>query len=397
MSGLPALLSCSALVALVGLGLAGTRVAAEVAPPDQLARYEALVPKSILELQPWRQTRSVAVAGSNGRAGTASLIELNPAINAWLLLTLDWGAQGSATYHLHNPDPERRRLDLEPDGLVIADADEGLLCPLWAGAPSLLEQAAASGLPYAPLCEQQLYLRNPVVGRRTDLERVADYLRDHVWGGEAIVGFVRDRLFRDAHLETGAAAPAVGPVPEAEGAPPPAALNDAYADRAVAPRHLGIELEGMGAAGAMLGRWYAARGLPDIWLSVIQPQAIAASILDSHPQLVSRLDSVEAGAVHYLIAFDLDAFEVGFALGSDHPRLGWSPRPPEGVRDERLPGPDGVGGPQPLVTNGMVPPFAWSAPSPPSPAASSASTAPSATAIWRCATTAATTDSSRTG
>jgi hypothetical protein len=58
----------------------------------------------------------------------------------------------------------------------------------------------------------------------------------------------------------------------------------------------------------------------------------------------------------YLVAFDLGSFDLHFALGTDHPRLDWSPRPPERVRDPRLPGPDGVASPAPLITNGMVSP-----------------------------------------
>jgi len=120
--------------------------------------------------------------------------------------------------------------------------------------------------------------------------------------------------------------------------------------------HLGIEVESPVPGRLTLGQWYAASGLPGIYLSVIQPQAISAAILESYPGLVSRLDRVEAGALDYLVAFDLASFDLGFALGTEHPRVGWSPRPPEAVRSSGLPGPDGIDGIAPLVTNGMVSP-----------------------------------------
>ena len=82
--------------------------------------------------------------------------------------------------------------------------------------PSALERARASSLPYAPLCDSRLYLRNPVAGHRTDLERVTEFLRDHVWGGEEIVGFMREELFRDAYLERGMPSQAAA----AHGGPP---------------------------------------------------------------------------------------------------------------------------------------------------------------------------------
>ena len=162
-------------------------------------------------------------------------------------------------------------------------------------------------MPYAPLCDGRLYLRNPVAGHRTDLERVAELLRDHVWGGEALVGFVRQKFFRDAYLERGTAGPAVGPAAGAPGAPGPATMSEAYAERAVTTDHLGIEVVSPDPGRLTLGRWYAVKGLPGIYLSVVQPQAIGAEILESYPSTVNRLDRVEAAALDYLVAFDLAA------------------------------------------------------------------------------------------
>jgi hypothetical protein len=328
-----------------------------VPPPQQAAQYAADLPKTVLELQQFRQSRSMAIEGPDARQGNATLIELNPYISAWLLLTLDWGGtDGRASYHLQNPDPGGQRIRLAPDGLVIATAERDFACPLWTETPAALQQAGASGLPYAPLCEGRLLLRNPVAGRRTDLERVTDFLRDQVWGGEAIVGFVRDHLYRDAYREEGSAG-ATGALPPAnESGPRPALLSEAAAGRTVVPAHLGIEVAGATAGEFALGGWYPARDVAGVHLSAIEPQAVAGGILGSYPDRANRLDPVEASALVYLVAFDLGRLDLGFALGSDHPRVGWSPRPPDAVRDAALPGPDGVGTTTPLVTNGMVSP-----------------------------------------
>ena len=219
--------------------------------------------------------------------------------------------------------------------------------------PPHSKRASRSTLPFAPLCGGRLYLRNPVAGHRTDLEQVTEFLRDHVWGGEEIVGFVREGFFRDAYLEQGTLAAAGEAAPEVRGAPEPAAVSAAYADSSVVPEQLGIDL---GSDQLVLGRWYAATALPGIYVSVIQPQAISAEILESYPGTVNRLDGVEASALVYLVAFDLTQFELGFALGTEHPRVGWSRRPPETVRTPGLPGPDGIDKVAPLVTNGMVSP-----------------------------------------
>jgi hypothetical protein len=246
-------------------------------------------------------------------------------------------------------------VDSQPHGLLITDDGASTACDLWSGKPSALDRARTSAVPFAPLCERRVYLRNRVAGHRTELERVAEFLRDHVWGGEEIVGFVRDDLLRDAYLERGTPSPAAGPPRELPGAPSPAAVSGTYADQAVATEHLGIEVMNRDSGRLTLGRWYPAKNLPGIYVSVMQPQAISAEILTSYPELVNRLDSIEASALDYLIAFDLGTFDLGFALGTEHPRVGWSPRPPEGVRSD-LPGPDGIDKAAPLVTNGMVSP-----------------------------------------
>ena len=59
----------------------------------------------------------------------------------------------------------------------------------------------------------------------------------------------------------------------------------------------------------------------------------------------------------YLVAFDLRRHELGFSLGTDHPRLGWSERVPEDRRPAGLPGPDGIASAAPLVRTGMLAPM----------------------------------------
>jgi hypothetical protein len=61
-------------------------------------------------------------------------------------------------------------------------------------------------------------------------------------------------------------------------------------------------------------------------------------------------------ALVYLVAFDLETFNLHYVMGTEHPRLDWSERPPASSRDPRLPGPDGVRSAAPLVTNGLVSP-----------------------------------------
>jgi hypothetical protein len=88
----------------------------------------------------------------------------------------------------------------------------------------------------------------------------------------------------------------------------------------------------------------------------MRPGAVGGEILARSKPHVNPLDGVEASALNYLVAFDLGQFEMRYGVGTDHPRLNWSARPGSDVRNNGLPGPDGIGSPAPLVTNGMVGP-----------------------------------------
>jgi len=347
----------AALWLALGSGVSGAGPVGEsgAAPPEQQEQYDASTPKSILELQLFRSEQSAVLALS----GTpVRLISLNPGSNSWFLLVTGRGdAQSAASYHIENPDPRGQRLELSPGppvALLITGKRGTEQCDLWAGNPAPLETARASGLPYAPLCGGRLYLRNRVSGSRTNLERVTDFLRDNVWQGEEIVGFARSTFFTDSFVESGKQVAAGATMPTAEG-PNPAAVDPAFAGQAIAPDNLGLGLSGAPSGRMTLGIWYPVTGLPGVYASVIQPNAISGGV-QRGPGQTNASDTVKARALQYMIAFDLTLFDLGFALGTDHPRIGWSPRVPDAMRNDKLPGPDGVGSATPLVTTGMVSP-----------------------------------------
>ena len=360
-----ALLRGSALVcALAVAAFMDCAVADGQGPASAGLQDQADIPKTIIELQPFRRAASVAFPAPVDRGpaneGQATLINLNPYINSWFLLTIRWPESGkSESYHLENPWPKTQLLSIDTarrNGIRISGGDREIECDLWGGgSTATLQQARHTDLPYAPLCEDRLYLRNAVPGTYTHLERVTNFLRDHVWGGEQIVGFVKQEFFADAFVETGGAGAALPLEPAAAAGLRAAQIGDAFVRQAVVPEGLGIDV-GQKASALLLGRWYAARDVAGVYVSVIKPQAIVTPLSAAERRSVNELDSVEAGALDYLVAFDLQRFDLGFALGTDHPRVGWSERALDSVRDPRLPGPDGIGSPSPLVVNGMVNP-----------------------------------------
>lgn len=278
--------------AFVGAGAVMGLLSRTVADGEALAspwvQYASEVPKTIIELQPFRQTQSVQFSapldqGPEG-AGEAMLTNLNPNINAWFMLTIRRTPSGkSEAYHLENPWPKAQRLSIDadhPNGILISSDGREIACDLWGGAgATALQQARRLELPYAPLCQDRLYLRNAVPGTYTHLERVTNFLRDHVWGGDQIVGFVKHEFFADAFIEKSAAgAPSLPAV--ADVSPPglrAAQIGFAFSGQAVIPENLGIDV-GQRSSGLLLGRWYAARDVVGVYLSVIKPQAIAAPL-----------------------------------------------------------------------------------------------------------------------
>ena len=328
----------------------------------QAQAYQADRPKTIIDLQQFRTADSISVDLPDGKRAKITLINLNPHVNRWYLLQISQDGRAAAQeYHLLNPFPRRQQVFLEekaPNGLVLAEDSKNVLCPLWQPfSGGELDAARSTQQAYAPLCAERLYLRNPVKGHHTAIEAVTDFLRDNLPGGDAIVGFVRDTFFQDAYRReartvSGSVAQRPQRLPQS---PAPAEVNSDDAGRPVVPVDLGIPLEEP-VKGMLPGQWYAARGNPGIFVSLIQPEAVAPEILRSYPNLVKPLDSVEAKALVYLVAFDLQRFNLGFALGTDHPRVEWSERILPQMKIPSLPGPDGIGTIAPLVANGMLSP-----------------------------------------
>src|ERR1035438_5759441 len=78
-------------------------------------------PTTIVELQQFRRTSSIHVQSAFGKDSAATLVNLNPAINAWFLLNVD-----GSDWHLENPKPHEAQILLDekfPSGLVIVEGN----------------------------------------------------------------------------------------------------------------------------------------------------------------------------------------------------------------------------------------------------------------------------------
>ena len=349
-------MNCLLFGGSLGILLASGMAFAQTA--DTLAKqrktYDVVGAKSILDLQLFRTTQT-AMDAETGRYLT--WISTNPAVGAWYVLEVRTDPDGSAvSFHIENPDPANQTVRFDegtPAALEIASQIGSERCTPWAEEGASLSEARQSGLAYAPLCEGKLFLRNRVTGARTNIETTTDFLRDNVWGGESIVRFVRDTFFKDSELETSDTVGSGGAYGAANGPPPMRGKVPAEEQRVISTL-LTLGIAGTDPGKMTIGQWYPIAGLDGVFVSAFEPRAISDEILKSPG--ANRLDNVEAKATGYMTAFDMNLFDIGYAVGTDHPALGWSSRPPASVRPRGLPGPDGIDSAKPLVTLGMVNP-----------------------------------------
>lgn len=334
-----------------------------VEPAPSAAQHEAWIarrPKSVIEAQLYRQTVALPFTLADGRRGTATLIDLAPTIGVWSTLTVTWEGDGTDTWHLENPSGVRQSLRLDPafpQGLLLTRGGVDHPCDLWGDLPSTLQVARLSGQVYAAVCDNALAVRNPTVGKKTALEWTTDLLRDHVWGGEKITNLVKESFFEDAELRTAELGEkAADLAPAVAAAPLPALVDPSVVGRLLDPGDLGLPLDGTIAGDLAVGAWYPVHGMQGAWGSVMAPRYVDPAVITRLAPRTDPLDEVEAGAVVYTVAFDLSQFELGFEIGTDHPRVGWSERARPGVRAAGLPGPDGFDSVSPLVRSGKLDP-----------------------------------------
>ncbi len=342
-------LSAVALVA----ALAPMHAAAQgISPPEEatvaarMEAYRAGVPGSIIALQPWMNAQSAS--GSDGTS--YRLTSLNPYVNSWFLLEVETPDGRRASYHLENADRRTWEVALTSEGgapaLRATDDRTGevILCEPWAGE---LAEARATNLPYAPICDWSLFLRNPVQGNRTTREAVSDFLRENVVFGDSIVNLIKGAFYEDAFMVSSEELD-VDAEEEVNGVD---LLGTALLDRTPVMRaYMGFDLVGA-EAGMQAGSWYEVEGAPGVYASVMQPGMIASSVFEVPG--ANWLDGIESSADVYLVAFDMSRFDIGYELGTDHPSLGWSSRPSHRHRGA---GPDGFARPDPLVLNGTLNP-----------------------------------------
>ena len=318
--------------------------------------------KTVVDLQTSRTQSAISFDMQDGGTATATLINLQPQVNAWYLLRLMMPDSTTSVWHLENPFPDTQELRLDPDhphGLVIVTGRQVTPCELWQTIPSKLSTASQKIQAYVPLCDGRVLLRNPTVGSRSRKEWAADFVRDRTRYGDQITRFFKDTVFRDRYFSSAKRRElsAARRVNADSMAPPPLNLVPEAQSVGLTPHDLGIQVHNPAGREFIPGDWYPVKEHPGVFLALVTPDLVAASIVAAEQKRVKPLDKVEEKALTYLVAWDLAQFDIGFSIGTEHPRVNWSERINANMREANTDGPDGFGTIAPLVRTGMVQPF----------------------------------------
>lgn len=324
--------------------------AAEPPPPD---------PRPIVALQPFRTvTTATAPDGTvytltdlNHFVGRAFLFEKRPPKDVHKYVA-----------HLENPNPLHVSLEVTPNGLAMIEGGKATACE--ANLANGHDIFSGADEPLTAYCNGRLWLRAQKRGFRTRQEQVTGMLRGLGGLGESVINLYKTTLGQDAELEpasfdgNGGAAPATATGAGVDLAPIDAMTRPRQKPLMLNRGNLGVPLAGdvgdNGGAPMQIGHWYPSRDLPGVFLGMMTPGEAPQEILDSYQDRVEALDEVERTALVYLMAFDLDRFEMNFTVGTDHPAVGWSPRAV--VEHTNPEGPDGFSAVTPLSRVGMVRP-----------------------------------------
>lgn len=324
------------------------------------AREKPALLDPIMGIQKFAVTDNFQLERNSEAVLDISLTNINQKHNRWFVLSLSRNSK-TLHYHLENPNPKSQQVKLRKDGslgLELISGNTKFSCLLGKKLAGLRSEKAA----FVSACQDNLLIRNAVQGERSVKEKIVEMLRDNFEYGEEVTDLVKRTVYQDRYVSTaqvqrmnsGELTPVVFDQSSPQGKeliyPKSSNVLEQYKNHGLKPKDFGF-LELTKNEAVLSGRWYSVKD--GVFVSTVEPGQVRFD-----PSFGSdvELDSVESKALVYSVAFDLNKFAVGFALGTDHPRIGWSNRVRPEIKSD-LPGPDGFEHKGPLVTTGKVPPY----------------------------------------
>lgn len=251
------------------------------------------------------------------------LRNLNPQVGSWYLLSVEKlkDKKKRQVFHIEVPDHLDVKLQLHALGLGF----NGELCPLWDNpAFNLLTvDFDAHSDPYYPICDGSAYIRlsKPSNTKISSTESISRFLRRNLSSGERIINMVKPYIV-SLSAEHGGVIFGEKSKKKRSSEGPANALVRYSSDRVPhASRHqIGIELKKDGEQMAY-GQWYPSKMHDGIYASLMIPEWIDDDIKKSYPDRVHPLTASEADKLVYLIAYDLDDYQVEYVAGLEQPGL----------------------------------------------------------------------------
>lgn len=333
---------------------------------------------SVLSIQAKTQTTEMRVNISSDPAKPSirvfELKSINPNVNEWFVLNASLDKKSLFTLHLENPFPTTQTLSLDEgqkNGIVVkSHSGQVAHCDLVDASGQFLysEKTGDLKLPFIGICDGKAFIRRLVVGQKSSREWMVDLIRRNIWGGEQITTFVKETVYKDSFLIAAEQQKGIGNTSAASmpthSLPLNAMIEEEFAGTQVVTNALHLETELNSKAGSMpRGAWQPVKEQKGIFVMAVDPASLSRKmVLDTWKDRVNSLTPQELNALTYHIAFDLDQFNFGFVMGTEHPSFDWSERVPPETKKSALSsggnnlGPDGFDKPDPLVMNGSINP-----------------------------------------
>jgi hypothetical protein len=330
--------------------------------------------RNVVDFQPFREVLTATFTTPISRYTDAKLTNLNINANAWYVLEIN-GPEGKKVFHLENPDPQAQSFYLSGEfgaGIMIRERAREVPCPLWQEGLNWIGADVVMNQPYSVGCGGKVFIRNPVEGNKTTKEWLVSWARKNLSFGENIATFVKTSLLQDQYLIAPSASIA-GPVAsntfaalDLEQGPMPARLVPGTSGSPVVldRKGLGIKLQQDGET-IPAGQWLRVASHPGVYVSLItaamaNPQPDGPVENQEAPAAKAgqtpTIEKTEGTAGVFQVAFDLQRYRLGFAVGTEHPSVEWSDRILAQAYDKKRAGPDGFANMQPLVANGALNP-----------------------------------------
>jgi hypothetical protein len=306
---------------------------------------------TVMVIQPFQTTTTVTLADQS----RLWLTDINPNVRGRYLLVRQRAGRNDYNFvDIENPIREQA-VSLGESGLVVTQGDTRVSCAF--RTVDGRDLFVPMGQPITPFCEGRLLVRSQQGGYRTTEEAATSLLRSMGGIGESLISIYKTTVGQDANLERAGSAQANGAAPEQTttvALPRQAPVNPGNANQVFPINRLAVQVAPPATRTTLRpGLWYPTANQQGVAISLIAPRQIDPSVMQRNANLVHPLDDVESDAIVYLMAFDTATYTLNYRVGTDHPGVEWSSRPP-GAHNG--PGPDGIENIRPLARVGMVPP-----------------------------------------